>query len=105
VDGLRAAGQQQYMPLGLLARAALRRATGDVRGARADLEEAALIAARGEMRLFQADCHLERARLALAEGDRDRAREHLETAKAMIVETGYHRRDPEVAELEGAAPE
>jgi hypothetical protein len=33
-------------------------------------------------------------------GDVDQAREHLATARAMIEETGYHRRDGEVAELE-----
>ena len=54
------------------------------------------------MRLFQADGHVETARLCLAGGDRAGAGEALEQAKAMIAETGYHRRDPEVAELEAA---
>jgi hypothetical protein len=54
------------------------------------------------MRLHQADCHLEYARLYLAQGKPDQARQHLATAKAMIEDMGYHRRDGEVAELEGA---
>ena len=51
------------------------------------------------MRLYQVDCHLESARLALATGDRDSARKAWEAAKAMIEETGYHRRDGEVNEI------
>jgi tetratricopeptide (TPR) repeat protein len=102
VDGLRAAGTQHHIPRGLLARAALRRATGDFDRARADLDEATTIAGRGGMRLHQADCHLEYARLYLAAGEEDQARQHLAKAKTMIEETGYHRRDGEVVELEGA---
>ena len=64
-----------------------------------ELDEALRIATRGSMRLHEADCHLESSRLALATGDRDRARKAWETAKAMIEEMGYHRRDGEVAEL------
>ena len=65
-----------------------------------DLDEAFVIATRGGMRLFEADCHLSYARLALAQGDKAQAREHLATAKALIERTGYHRRDGEVKELE-----
>ena len=52
------------------------------------------------MRLHEADCHLEYARLYLAHGEKDQAREHLAKAKALIEQTGYHRRDKEVQELE-----
>ena len=100
VDGLRRAGQQEFLPLGLLARAALRRATGAHDRARADLDEALSIATRGGMRLHEADCHLEYARLCLATGETEAAREHLARAKTMVAETGYHRRDGEVAALE-----
>ena len=68
--------------------------------AQRDLEEAASIAERGGMGLYQADCHLEYARLYLATGDKHHAREHLETAKEMVDRMGYHRRDGEVQELE-----
>lgn len=61
---------------------------------------ASTIAERGEMRFHLADCHLERARLCLATGERDAAREHWTTAKAMIEQMSYHRRDKEVAEIE-----
>jgi tetratricopeptide (TPR) repeat protein len=100
VDGLRQAGQQEFIVRGLLARAELRRAMDDVAGAQRDLEEALSIATRGGMRLHQADCHLEYARLHLDCGEKEEARQSLAQAKEMIEEMGYHRRDAEVAELE-----
>jgi tetratricopeptide (TPR) repeat protein len=100
VDGLRQAGQQDDLPRGLLARAELHRVTGALDRARADLEEALSIATRGGMRLHQADCHLEYARLYLACGEKEKARESLAKVKAMIEEMGYHRRDKEVKDLE-----
>jgi len=100
VDDLRKAGIQHELPRGLLARAELRRAMEDVAGAQRDLEEALSIATRGGMRLHQADCHLEYARLHLACGEEEQARESLAQAKEMIHDMGYHRRDGEVAELE-----
>ena len=93
------------LPLGLLARAALRRAQGKFGKARRDLEEALSIATRGGMRLHEADGHLESARLHLACGEREQARESLAQARGIIKETGYHRRDGEVAELERALAE
>jgi hypothetical protein len=56
----------------------------------------------GSMRLHQADCHLAYARLHLACGEKEAARESLAKTKRMIEEMGYHRRDGEVAELEKA---
>jgi tetratricopeptide (TPR) repeat protein len=100
VDGLRAAGQQDQLPRGLLARVELRRVMGDLPGAQKDLEEATSIATHGGMRLHQADCHLAYARLYLAWGEREKARESLATAQGMVAEMGYHRRDAEVEELE-----
>jgi tetratricopeptide (TPR) repeat protein len=101
VDGLRQAGMQEYVILGLLARAELHRAMGFLDRARADLEQALSIATRGGMRLYEADCHPEYARLHLACCGKEKARESLAKAKGMIEEMGYHRRDGEVAELEG----
>jgi len=101
VDGLRQAGVQDYLLRGLLARAGLRRVTGALDRARGDLEEVLSIATRGGMRLHEADCHLEYARLHLACGEQEKAREGLARAKEMVEEMGYHRRDGEVAELEG----
>jgi tetratricopeptide (TPR) repeat protein len=100
VDGLRHASTMDCLPLGPLSRAALFRETGDVAAARRDLDEAMRIAKRSEMRLFQCDAHLEYARLALAEGDKERARKHVGEARRLVEETGYGRRRPEVEELE-----
>ncbi len=100
VDGLRQAGSMHYLPRGLLARAALFRETGDALAARRDLDEAMRIARRSEMRLFQCDAHLEYARLALAERDPEKAREHVVEARRLVEETGYGRRRPEVEALE-----
>lgn len=99
VDGLREAGTLHHVPRGLLARAALRRERRKFADAQRDLDEVHSIATRCGMRLFETDYHLESARLRVAEGDDDKAREHLTKAKALVEETGYHRRDGEVAEL------
>ena len=66
VEGLRASGQNEHVPRGLLARAAFHRAVGDWNGAKSDLDEAKEIAEPGLMRLYWCDCALEGARLALA---------------------------------------
>jgi tetratricopeptide (TPR) repeat protein len=99
VDGLRQAGTMDYLPRGLLTRAELHRFTCDYERAERDLAEALRIATRGGMGLHLADCHLEFARLQLAQGNKDKAREHWNTAKEMIERMGYHRRDNEVTEL------
>ena len=101
VDGLRHAGQQDYLPRGLLARAGLYREQRNFDRAQRDLEEAMTIATRGNMGLHQADCLLEYARLYLALDEEEKAREQLDTAEEMIERMGYHRRDREVEELEG----
>lgn len=104
VDTLRKAGQQQFLPPGLLGRAEFYRYVGERAAARADLDEAMAIATRdpaGQMKLFITDIHLLAARLDLDEGRRPEAQEHLTEARALIQQTGYHRRDGELAELEG----
>lgn len=66
LDGLRRAGAQRMIPLGLLTRAWLRSQAGQQIGresAQEDLDEAWEIAERGPMKLFMADIHLYRARL------------------------------------------
>lgn len=100
IDGLRQAGRQDYLPYGLLAQAELYRVTCTFAKAKSDLDEAFALATRGGMRLHEADCHLGYAQLYLAQGDKPQAREHLAAAKALIEQTGYHRRDGEVKELE-----
>jgi tetratricopeptide (TPR) repeat protein len=99
VNGLRQAGTIHHLPRGLLARAEMCRLTGDYPRAQTDLAEAQRIAERGEMGLHLCDCHLEWARLRLAQGDPTLAREHWATAKAMVERMGYHRRDRDVEEI------
>ncbi len=100
VDGLRQAGTSIIFPAACWR---ARRCSGRPAistSARRDLDEAMRIAKRSEMRLFQCDAHLEYARLALAEGDKDQAREHVAEARRLVDETGYGRRRPEVEALE-----
>jgi tetratricopeptide (TPR) repeat protein len=101
VDGLRRAGQEDDLPRGLLARAALRRFRSDFLGAAADLAEALEIAERGPMRLHECDAHLEWARLCRDQGDLAAARRHVARARELVEETGYGRRAREVGWLEG----
>ncbi len=106
VAGLRKAGTQDHLPHGLFVRAALYRVQAHFTKAWEDLNEAQEIAERGEMRLHLTDFHLEACRLCLAEGGGRQTEEkirqaaaHLEQAAALVQETGYHRRDGEVAAL------
>ena len=100
VDGLRAAGTQHHIPRGLLARAELSRHQRNFPRAERDLREAEKIARRGEMRLHQTDCHLEWARLHLARNETNAVRDRLAKARTLVNETGYHRRDRDLAEIE-----
>jgi tetratricopeptide (TPR) repeat protein len=88
VDFLRRAGRLDYLPLALLARGTL-----------SDLDEGFRVATRSGMRLHLTDYHLASARLALANNDRPKALDHFAKAESLIQETGYHRRDPDLAEL------
>lgn len=99
VNGLRLAGAQHHLPLGLLARAALRRTQTDYPAAATDLDEALEIAESGGMRLHECDAHLEWTRLYRAEENLPSAREHLAKAAALVEATGYHRRDREIEAL------
>lgn len=96
VSGLRAAGRQDYLPLGLITRAWLRHCLNDKTGARADLDEVERIARRGNMRLHLADFHLHYARLF----PEDDAWDHLAQARALIEQCGYFRRLPELEDAE-----
>ncbi|MEM8950958.1 MAG: toll/interleukin-1 receptor domain-containing protein [Pseudomonadota bacterium] len=102
VKGLREAGTMHELPRGLLARASFFCEVKEFTKSRGDLDEAMRIAERGGMRLFQCDAHLGYARVALAEKRHDDARERLKSAKTLVSECGYHRRDGEVEELEEA---
>jgi AAA ATPase domain len=73
VEGLRVAGQNEFIARGLLARAAFCRTIGNWDRTARDLDEAKEIAEPGLMRLYLCDCALERARLALARREALRA--------------------------------
>jgi hypothetical protein len=108
VDGLRASGNQDELPRGLLTRAWLRAIEarpsplaplpegGGLDAARADLAEAERLATRGDMRLHLADVYLYRARLF-------RDRQALAEARRLIEACGYGRRLGELADAEAAA--
>ncbi len=108
LDFLRRAGQQQYLPLGLLTRALFRAATGNFDGAREDLDEAFENAERGPMRLHLADIHLHRARLFGLMAGRPEVyswvspRDDLDTARKLIETCGYGRRREELEDAEAA---
>jgi tetratricopeptide (TPR) repeat protein len=100
MEGLRRAGQEDYLTRGLLARTTFHRSRGDLAGAAADLDEALEIAERGSMRLHECDAHLEWARLCLQQGKAEAARGHVALARKLVNETGYGRREREVRWLE-----
>ncbi len=106
VEGLYRAGDQPFIPLGLLTRAWARFLEGNAAGAQADLDEAWEIAERGPMRLHMADIHLYRARLFHAvtpypwEGS---PRADLAAARQLIERCGYWRRKEELDDAEAAA--
>ncbi len=100
VDGLRMAGYLEFLSRGLLARAELHMVKREFSSACADLDEALSIAERSKMELYQTDCHLGYARLYLAQGEKERARESWAKAKEIIERMGYHRRDKDVLDIE-----
>ena len=101
MDGLRQAGTEHMLPLGLLARAVLRRFRGDQDGASADASEAGEIAERGHMLLHACDVHLEATRQHLVRGEVEEARGRLLKARQIVEATGYRRRQREVEMLAG----
>jgi hypothetical protein len=112
VDDLRRAGQQQFLPLGLLTRVWLRVLTGTPAGhesAQSDLDEAFEIAGRGPMPLNMADIHLHRARLFGLSKDRPAKypwispQADLAEARRLIEKHGYGRRRQELEDAEAAA--
>ena len=100
VEGLREGSRQDYLPRAFVARAVLYRQQKEFSKAWSNLEEAREIAERGGMKLYLADYHLEACRVCLDERKKEEAREHLDNARKLIEETGYHRRDREVGEME-----
>lgn len=100
IDNVRAAGQQGYLPSALVLHAAFLRETGDREGAARALNEAVQISVRSEMRLAECDARLEQARQTLDSNDLPTARSAFETARTLIDDCSYHRRDCELALIE-----
>ncbi len=97
---LRKSGNQDHVPRGLLARAALWRVNSQLiidnsqltkedylKKANRDLTEVEQIADRSNMLIFQIEAALERCRLALTLGDKAQARTKLHEAKALVKQT------------------
>ena len=108
VNGLRAAGQMDDVPRGLLTAALYHFVRGEYDLAEKHLAEAQQIAERGPMPLFLADIHLTRARFAgslKGEGGSGKidARAELVRAGELIRKLKYGRRDEELADAEESA--
>ena len=105
VDGLRTSGDQDLLPLGLLARAELYRQQGNYGKAQKDLQEVFEIADRSEMQLHLCNYHLAMAKLLRTRTDQALDQNqatithHLQTAQQIIDQTHYHRRLPELKQL------
>ncbi|MFT4929142.1 MAG: tetratricopeptide (TPR) repeat protein, partial [Phenylobacterium sp.] len=127
ITGLRQAGQQDYLPLGLLARADLHRLQNNFTQCWTDLDETRDIASHSSMLLHLTDYHLSACRtinaqlaaqpeansqtefsiidngknLRLSKAElQTRFTHHLTTATELVNQTGYHRRDDELIALQ-----
>ncbi len=100
VDGLRTWGAAEFLPRGLLARAAFHRSQDHLDLVQRDLDEVRTLVRRTGMRLYEADLELEQTRWHLAKNDPDSARTTLDRAKDLIESMDYGRRRPEVEDLE-----
>jgi tetratricopeptide (TPR) repeat protein len=98
------AGAEFRLPCMLLAKAALFRFQKKFPEALMQVEDAMLTSANHEMRLQEADCHLECARIYQATGDLQLASENYLRAKRIIGEVGYGRRAKELADLSAFLP-
>lgn len=97
--------ENHHLPKGLLARARFYRLTHQqLEIAHYDLDQAYSISSHrtGNMRLYQADYHIESAWFALDENRLDDAHHHAQQAKNLIEETSYNRRLPELNKLQQA---
>jgi len=103
VVGLQAAGQQDHVPRGLLARAAFHRDFGDRDQAERDLHEALELSTRIGLRLHETDARFLEGHMALDldPPDIETAQHSLSRADELVQETGYHLRDADLLILEG----
>ncbi|MEZ5480305.1 MAG: hypothetical protein R3E95_23345, partial [Thiolinea sp.] len=130
INNLRESGLKEYLPIGLMARSQASMELRKFDTSFYDLQETYEVVHLSGMRLYLTDYHLEMARLILAieadptqypEATPDREQRtlppeiadpdepgiltlegHILAAERLINETGYHRRDTELAELKRA---
>ena len=112
VEYLRRSNHRNYLPRGLLTRAALYRLQNQLDLAHHGLQEALDIVQSSAMDFYQADAYLEQATLHLAASrlapHQDRVHQaaaSLEEAKQLIHRMGYYRRHRQVTELEAILQE
>jgi tetratricopeptide (TPR) repeat protein len=112
VEYLRRSNHRNYLPRGLLTRAALYRLQNQLDLAHDDLQEALDIAQSSAMDFYQADAYLEQAALHLAmsrlaphQDQVHQATTSIEEAKKLMHKMGYYRRHRQVTELEAMLPE
>ncbi|MCA8953097.1 MAG: tetratricopeptide repeat protein, partial [Planctomycetes bacterium] len=97
---LRKAGNEDEIPRGLLARATFHRLADDLSSAMKDLDAAQKLCRRHDLRLFEADVALERARCQLAAGERADAGATLSVARELIAAMNYGRYRSELTRLQ-----
>jgi tetratricopeptide (TPR) repeat protein len=100
LDLLRKSCQMQYLPSGLLIMAEYYREAGSHQRAVASLNEAHEIASNCGMKLYLADYYIEHARLSLGRGRLDETRQSTETARDIILATGYKKRLTDLTRLQ-----
>jgi len=107
VEYLRRSNHRNYLPRGLLTRAALYRLQHQLDLAHHDLQEALDIVQNSAMDFYQADAYLEQAALHLAaarlaphQNHVHQATASLEEAKKLIHRMGYYRRHRQMTALE-----
>ena len=116
IELLRAGNDVEFLGVGLLVDAELRRMTGALAEAQKSIRDACAIAVQGNWVLLIIDCHIEMAFLRLEErrmGLEERwtagcefdlqapmsSRQHCERAVALSDQIGYRRRDPDLKRL------
>jgi hypothetical protein len=112
VEYLRRSNHRNYLPRGLLTRAALYRLQNQFNLAHHDLQEALDIAQSSTMDFYQADAYLEQAVLHLAASRLAPHQDHihqaaasLEEAKQLMHRMSYYRRHRQVTTLEAILQE
>ncbi|MEO5355216.1 MAG: TIR domain-containing protein, partial [Magnetococcus sp. XQGC-1] len=101
VAKMQKAGKKDFLPWLLLAHAGVLHRLRKLPQAKKQLHQAREIAARGEMRLYLAECHLLEGLIALDEGQLEVAERACREAKKSIEEMGYARIKGELLWLEG----